>query len=319
MKFRNAFRILTDNFSNIYKLLIFRLVTGVLFFSIAYVIINRGLHEIFVSPEAQNIVQLFKDLLQELATGTEFSAFVGFRDEFIAALGNFLVILGTNMGAIIGSFIGICVIYLMSRFLNGTATFAMASVLNDRMTAYSKTTFSSAYFKNLGKSMLYQLIYVPLSFIYEVASVAACWFFFLYTPSLLPSWGILTVFLGLALSITGLFCLLAVKMTFISAWIPAILSDGKTVREGCSLSFKALKGFGNRFSNYLISIYLIFGGSFLLGICTFGSFLLLSIPAGILFILCLQLVFYYEDTGKKYFLSFRKISGADEIPDLMGE
>lgn len=319
MKFRNAFRILSDNFSNIYKLLIFRLVTGVLFFSVAYVIINRGLHEIFVSPEAQNLAKLFKDLFQEIATGTEFSAFVGFRDEFIAELGNFLILIGTNMGAIIGSFSGISIIYILTRILNGTATFAVASVLNDRMTAYSRTKFSSAYFKYLGKAVIYQLIYVPISFVYEVASVAACWFFFLYTPSLLPSWGLITIVLGLALSVTGLFCLLAVKMTFVSAWIPAILSDGKNVREGCALSFKALKGFGNRFSNYLMAIYLIFGGSVLLGICTFGSFLLIMIPAGIFFILCLQLVFYYEDAGKKYYLSFRKISGADGLPDSMGD
>lgn len=319
MRFRNAFRILLDNFSNVYKLLLFRIITGLISLSIAYVILTRGLHVIFESPEAQNISELFKDLLRTLSTGKpEFSQLVDFRDAMISAVAAFLVMVGTNVGSIVASFIGLCALYLFSRFLNGTASFAVGSVLNDRLAAYSRTKFSSAYFRNLGKSMLYHLIYVPIGFVYDIASLVACWFFFFYTPSLMP-WGGFTILLGLSLSVAAFICLQALKLTFISGWIPAMVTDGKGVLAGCRQSFQSLKGFGGRFSNYLVTIYLIAGVCVLFGICTFGSFLLIAVPAGLLMVLCLQFVFYYEDNNKKYFLSFRKISGADGKPESMGD
>lgn len=317
MRFRNAVRILADNFSNVYKLLLFRLVTGVLFASLLFVIINLGLQDITGSPEAETIVSLFSSLFEELKTGSEFGALVVYRDQITQAVTDFLAMLAQNIGSIVGSVVGVVVLYLIIRFINGTSTFAMGSILNDRMQSYSRTRFSSAYFKNLGKSAIYQLIYEPVSFLFDILCVLFCWFFFFYAPSLLPSSGFLTVLLGLALAVTAFICQQAIKLSFISAWIPAVVTDGKRVVEGCKASFRARKGFGGRFSSYLLAIYLIMALNVLLGLATFGSMLFITIPASYLFILCLQFVYYYEDTGKKYFLSFRKISGADGLPETM--
>lgn len=319
MRFRNALRILTDNFGNVYKLLLFRLVTGVLFASLTYVAINLGLQAITKSPEAQNVVELFSSLFKELKTGSDFGALVVYRDKITAAVADFFTMLAGNIGSIVGAVVGVAALYLVARFINGTSTFAMGSILNDRMQSYSRTRFSSAYFKNLGKSAIYQLIYTPVSFLFDVMCLLGCWFFFFYAPSLLPSSGFLTVLLGLSLSVTAFICLQAIKLSFISAWIPAVLTDGKKVVEGCKLSFRARKGFGGRFSSFLLAIYLIVAFNVVFGIFTLGSMLLITIPASYLFILCLQFVYYYEDTGKKYFLSFRKISGAEGLPESMDD
>ncbi len=319
MRFRNALRILSDNFGNVYKLLLFRLVTGVLFASLAFVTINLGLQDITHSAEAQNIVELFTSLFKELKTGSDFGALVVYRDEITLAVTEFFAMLAQNIGSIVGAVVGVLAIYLVARFINGTSTFAMGSILNDRMQSYSRTRFSSAYFKNLGKSAIYQLIYTPVSFLFDVLCILGCWFFFFYAPSLLPSNGFLTVLLGLSLSVTAFICMQAIKLSFISAWIPAVLTDGKRVGEGCKLSFRARKGFGGRFSSFLLAVYLIVALNVMFGIFTLGSMLLITIPASYLFVLCLQFVYYYEDTGKKYFLSFRKISGADGLPETMDD
>ncbi len=320
MKFRNAFRLMTDNFGNVYKLLLFRAVTGILFMSLVLVILERGLDIIVYSPEAVKITELFKEFFKELSTGSpNFEVLYGYRDNITAAVKDFFQMVGTKIGSIIASVVGIVVIYLFTRFLNGTANFAAGSILNDKMQAYSKTRFSSAYFQHLRKSVIYQIIYVPCSFLYDVLALAGCWFFFFYTPSLLPTSGILTVFLGLSLSVTAFIVLLAVKLTLISAWIPSIITDEMTVKAGMSKSFRAKKGFAGRLSSFLVAIYLIFGINVLFGLFTFGSMLLITIPASYFFILCLQFVYYYEENNKKYFVSFRKISGADGMPDGMGE
>ncbi len=318
MRFRNSIRLLIDNFGNVYKLFFFRLVTGALFLSAAYVIVTFGLHVIIESAEAERIILLLGDFLQALVTGN--TGFLnGFQAAFTSAVTDFFQLILTNIGSIVWSVVGMCLIYLLSRFLNGTALFAVGSVLNDKLESYSRTTFSSAYTKSSGKAMLYQIIYVPLTFVYDVLAILACWFFFFYTPSFLPSWGILTVFFGLSLAMLAFVCLQALKMACISSWIPSVVTGDEKVGSGFAASFRRLHGFGGRFSAYFVSIYLVIVVNALFAVFTFGSALLFTVPASYLFILCVQFVYYYEDTGKKFFLSFRKISGADGKPEGMGD
>ena len=243
----------------------------------------------------------------------------GFSEEFTQAIADFLVLLGKNIGSIVGSVVGVAALYLVSRFIGGTSMLAMGTIFNDKMETYGNTRFASAYFKNLTRATLYHLVYVPVGFLYDLASLVGCWFFFFYAPSFLPSWGFVSVFLGLALTLLAFVCLQAIKMTFISAWIPGIVTDNKGVYTACRDSFRMTKGFGSRFSNYLVAIYLIIVVNVLCGICTIGTSLLITIPASYLLILSLQFVNYYEDTGKKYFLSYRTISGADGKPEGMGD
>ena len=318
MRFRNAFRLTMDNFVNVYKLLLFRLITGVLFFSLTYVVINLGLHDIFSSAEVERIFTLAAEFFRSFVTDR--TAFLeSFQEEFTSAIGDFLALLGANIGSIVGSLIGVCVIYLVARFVNGTATFALGGSIHDKMKFYSRTGFVSAYFKNIGKSVKYQLIYVPLGFVYDVLSLIFCWFFFFFTPSLLPSWGVLTFLVGLSLAVAAYICLQAVKLTFISAWIPSVVAGDCSVTGGFVNSLKRFRGFGGRFSSFLMTIYLVVVLNVVCAVCTLGSLLLISVPASYLLILCVQFVYYFEDNGKKYFLSFRKISGADGKPESMGD
>lgn len=318
MRFRNAFRLVVNNFSNVYKLLLFRIVTDLIFVGLSYVVITLGLHTIFGSAEAQRVVELFTEFFKSLTSGN--TAFLStFSEEFTKAIAALLTLMGNRIGSIVGSVIGVALLYLAARFFNGTALFAMGTILNDKMETYGNTRFSSAYFKNLTKATLYHVAYVPVAFVYDLIALLACWFFFFFTPSFLPSWGFLTVFLGLSLSLLGFLCLQALKMTFVSAWIPAIVTDGKGVFSACRASFQSGKGFAGRFSSYLVASYLIVILNIVCGICTLGSALLLTVPASFLYILSLQFVNYYEDTDKKYFLSYRKISGADGKPEGMGD
>lgn len=318
MRLRNAFRILIYHFSSVYKLLLFRLVTNAVLLSLAYAVVSLGLHTIFTSAEAHNILTLIGEFFKAIASGnTEFLA--SFQTDFTEALTAFLTLLGANIGSIVLSVVGVCFTYLLARFLNGTAIFAMGDIVNGQMEFYGKTGFASAYTKNVGKAALYELIYVPVSFVYDLLAILLCWFCFFYVPGLLSLLGFLSVFTGLAFALTAFVCLEALKMSFISRWIPAVVTGGKSVGAGLKESLCSLRGFGGRFSSFLVAIYLIIALNVLFGLCTFGSMLFLTVPASYILMLNLQFVYYYEDTGKKYFLSFRTISGADGKPESMGD
>ena len=311
MRLRNSFRILTDDFSNAYKILLYRFITGVIGFSLAYVILTVNLRVIVDSGEIAEL----KRLLQEVAAAfisADAEYLQGFQVQFTAALKDLVALIGQNMSSIVGSVVGLCVIYLVSRFVNGLCTFAMGSVINDRMRLFTHAKFAPAYFSNLGKASLYQLVYVPLTFVYDVASVLICWFFFFYLLSFLPL--LLTVFLA----VTALVCLQALKLTAVSAWMPATIADGKRLGEAMRRSFGARKDFGVRFSTFLICVYAIVIGNVIAALFTVGSALLLTVPTSYLLLLCVQFVNYYEEERKKYFVSFHKIENAGDGTDVLG-
>jgi len=302
MRFRNAFHIAIDNFSNVFKLLAYRILTGALFMSLTYLVLRLGLSEIVSSPEMQNIKNLVKEFFPAL-----FADNSGWIQEFNAASLDFLHLLGKNIGSIVGSVIGVIVIYLVSRFANGLSVFAVAGCLGDRTSVGTRTSFSQSYFRNIGRGMLYHVIHVPLSFGYALLGGALCWFLFFYMPSLLAMHGLLAALISLALTLTAVALLASLKMTLISSWIPEIFT-GTSVAMAFRKSFCARKNFGKRFASYLIAIYMIIVFNVVFTLCTFGSALLFTLPASFLFILCLQFVHYYEDNDKKYFITFRKIA-----------
>ena len=301
-----------ENFASVYKLLLYRVITGIVFFSLTFVTLRLGLNFIVRSAEAGTLTGLVKDFLRALVTGNV-ERLQTFQPEFHEALLAFGELLLSRIGDIIGAVIGVAVIYLVSRFVNGLGVCAFAQIDQDRMSTYSRTKFSTAYFKGMGKGALYEVVYVPLSFAYDVISGLACWFFFFYLPSFLPAWGIVTTLIAISLTLTAYICLQALKMTLISAWMPAMI-DGQSLKSAMRTSILSRKNFGKRFSGYLVSIYLLFAANVALAVFTFGGALLLSVPFSFLLLLNIQFVHYYEDNGKKYFVTYSKIAGGEEEP-----
>ncbi len=310
MRFRRSLQIAIDNFGNVFKLLLYRLVTTVIFGSIVYVILSLALSSITGSAEWDKFLSVLYGFFKALFTG-ETDVLHTFQEDFHVAVTDLVLLISTKSASIIWCVVGVCLIYLLSRFVNGLALFAIAGVVHDRMDSFSRTSFSQAYFRNLTSAALYQVIYVPLCFVYDALMVLACWFFFFYAPSFLPSWGFLTVLLAITLTLTALVCLEALKMTCISAWIPATF-EGMGVGKALGQSFRSGKGFASRYVSFLVVIYFIIGGNILAGFATVGSALLLTVPFSYLWLLCVQFVGYYREHGKKYFASMEKIVGDED-------
>lgn len=313
MRFKNSFHIMTDNFVNVFKMLLYRLVTGIIFFSLAYVILKLSLSALVESEEMRRIVELVKDFILSIISGESRSLHT-FQEEFHVAIKDFVLLLGTKSGAIIGAVIGVCAIYLVARFMDGLSNYAIGDVLNDRMSVCARTTFSAAFFKNIGRASLYEVIYVPLSFVYDAVSILLCWFFFFYAPSFLPSWRFITIMFALSVTLLALICLQAIKLALISDWMPRMIADGKGAGSSLGYSLKRGKGFAKKFAGYLVASYIIFVTNCVFAVFTFGSALLISVPASFLFLLGMQFVNYYQDHGRKYFISSRDIVGGDDTP-----
>lgn len=308
MRFRNAFHITIDNFSSAFKMLLYRLVVAAITFSIVYVILRLALDTIVQSAEVETLKSMVGEFFRALVSGDS-AVLQDFQDNFHNALVDFLALLANNGGAIAGAIIGVCLMYLFSRFLNGLCLFAVAGTMYDRMSVFSRTSFSASYFKHLGNAALYEIIYVPLVFLYDAVGILICWFFFFYVPSFLPSWGFLPVILSLCLTITLIVFFQSLKMTLISSWIPSVISGEKRVGEGLRDTLRAKKGFWRRMATYVAAVYLVIVTNVAFGMCTVGSALFISVPLSFIFLLALQFVHAFEDNNRKYFISVHDIAG----------
>ena len=317
MAIKRAFRLLTDNFSNVFKLLLYRLVMGALFIGLSYFILDLGLRSLLEGEEMQHVIKMVGDFFEALLSGRT-TYLESFQANFTEALKALFVAFTADLSSIIGSFAGVVVLYLVFRFLNGIATFGMMSICFDRMSAFGKMSFSAAYFENLGRGVRYHLLYVPLSFVYDVLSLVLCWFFFFYTPSLMGGTTVLGVLLGLSLTIAVYIVLQSLKMTFISSWMPYAV-EHKEVMKGLRDSFTLKGKFCRRFVSFLLAIYLMVTINVVCGFCTLGSFLFITLPASALYLLWLQLVLYYHENGRKYYLHARKVVGDAETMPVESE
>lgn len=319
MRFRNAIHITIDNFTSVFKLLLYSVLTGGVFLSLSYLIIRLGLDGIISGSPTKTVTGLIKGFFNAIVTGNSEWIRDTFHNSFSVAFEEFKELIRNSAGAIAGTFVGVAVIYLLSRFVNGLGRIAVAGTMNDRMSTFSRTSFSSSYFKNIAKGALYEVMYVPLIFLYDILMLLICWFAFFEVPALLSISGWLSVLFSLSLTLTAVACFEALKMTLISAWIPAFIADGKKVTLAFRESLCAKKHFGRRFASFLVAVYLIIVINVVFALCTFGSALLVTLPLSFLFLLALQFVQYYEDNSKKYFISSRTIMGGEEKPKGLDE
>ena len=177
MRFRNSTRLLMENFKNVYKILLYKLVIGIVTAALIAALLLPGLIDILESTEMSALVGDIKGFLSVLIGGD--SAFLeGFQEHFGDTVSALMALIRSKMSQIVWSLVGVAVVYLLGRFLDTLGYFAVGSILNDRMATYAETPFAAAYVKNLGKASIYSVVYVPIVFLCDVATIALCWFLF---------------------------------------------------------------------------------------------------------------------------------------------
>ena len=308
MRFRNSIRLLMENFKNVYKILIYQLVVS---------LITTALSVAFVLPEILHIWD--SAALQEvLADGKEFlTAFFElnstelnhWKEQLFGANGSvkgLLNLLSAMRLEIILTIIGCVFVYLLKRFTDTLCYFAIGSILNDKMATYAETGFGTAYISNLGKASLYALVYVPVVFLFDVITLAACYVMLRFLP----------VFAALFLSATLIVVCQSLKLTFTSPWLPAMTADNKPLREAVRYKNDIEKRQTSKvFSTYLVTVYVVIILNIIAAVCTFGSALLVTIPASYLLFICEQYVNYYTMKGKKYFITYERIETNPDFGD----
>lgn len=306
MIFRNAINLLIDNFKLNFKYLLYLVIVSVVSAGLSAAIILPNVAFIFSSAELQAILELFKDFFAALTKGdTEFLS--GFSELLKTATSDFVIMFKSQTTNIVLTVISVVFITLISRFLGGIGNFTTGCVLNDRLSCYADISFTSAYIKNLGKSSFWLLFYVPLTFVYDILVIALCYLVFIVLLKIVNV-GILAVLFSFAISVTLYICSQAVKLTFANGMKPAIVADKEKLGKAIKKGFKSgWQNFGRLFATYVVTCYIILALNVVAVLFTFGSALLLTIPASYILMVCIEFISYYNIEKKKYFATADKI------------
>ena len=186
MRFANSIRLLMENFKQVFKLLIYRLVMGILVVALCSAFILPELKEIATEPATQTLVENFKKIFLSMVSHD-----YGSPSEHIAAVFgeggnlkqffNFILTMKTELLLVC---LGCVLVYLLKRFADTLVYFTFGSMLNDKMSTYTDTPFMTAFVANVGKATAYAALYVPIVFIMDVATIAVCFLFLRFYPYL---------------------------------------------------------------------------------------------------------------------------------------
>ena len=308
MRFRNSLRLLMENFKHVYKLFFSKLIITVVATALCCAFVLPELIEIWTSVEVEVLVEKLKEAMKVLFSADP-DAMEAIKEELLGENGAFkgvAKLLASMRTEILWVCIGCAVVYLIRRFAETVCHFTTGCMLNDKMSTYAETPFATSFVANLGKACTYSAVYVPVIFLFDVIMVGVAYFILTLTPALL----------GGFLSTTLIALCQAVKLTFTCRWMPAMTADGYKLSQTIRYADKKEKKQRAKvFSTYLVSVYCIMIINVMAVLATFGSALIVTVPASYFFLICVQYVNYYTLKGKKYFLTYEQIASNPDKGD----
>jgi len=295
MKFKHTFNVFVDNFSVTYKQLLYRLIILLISGVVLYFVLSPFVKGII--PELNKLLDSVKNFILNMLNGNV-NSIPEFKDNVVSAYEGLMELLKAKTSSFVLCGFLFLLIYLIASWFASIGNYAAAAVVNDKMALRSEAPFCLTMIKNLKSACIYSSIYVPLSILYDLLIGVGMFFFIFY---LLTSF--LPFLVGVFLFVLVIVLSVAVKMTFTSDWLPALVRGKTSHLEAFKYTFsRKNKNTFNVLSNFLVIILIIIGINVAALICTLGVGLLITIPASYLVLTSFQLVNYYDREEIKYFV-----------------
>ncbi len=298
MKLMNAIRLTIANFKSAYKSMFYRLLTFLLGVVLVYVWFYASLKNLFSNACFKELFSNIGGVIRSFLGHGEGSKYAELVSQSIRDCVNFVKADPTDF---VVAFFGLLFILLLYRFLSGYSNFAMGNLINDHMSTISHYAYLSSLFRSFGKSTVYQLVYTVFTFVFDVAIILLSGLVFFVGIE----------FIGVfAFPVTVLcFVLLsALRLTLTSQFLPSVICkhDGvwKSFVKSCKLGWG---NFRKLYGMYVLAVSLIYYLVVSVGVITFGAGLIMIIPLGYTFLICIQFSTYYSMHLMKYYIDYDHI------------
>lgn len=305
MKFKHTFHVFIDNFSVTFKQLLYRLIIMVIAAVFYALIITPFKNALTGSEDYVSLVGGIKGFLNHLVQGRP-TDLAHSTEQIKTAFDNLLVLISQNRANIVWGVAGIVAVHFVEKFFMGLGNYAAAAVINDKMALRANSSFFLSLIRNLKEASLYNLMYVPMSLVYDAAVLLGLYFlifkglFFIAVP------------LQLCLFVTLLIFAIAVKMMFTTDWLPALIRGKKGQGKAFLYAFdRRRKNSLNVLANFFVIAMLIYLMNVVGAVFSLGAACLITVPSSYVILLCFEFVNYYDRNELKYFIDKKTIIKPD--------
>lgn len=302
MIFKHAFHVFVDNFSAVYKQLLFRLVVLLVAGAICIAGVYPFIKELIDSSQFNTITNGVRGFITNLLNGN-IGELQSLSEKVQKAYAEFIELLNAKLTQVVCGGLLLLLIIVIAKWFMGICNFATASIINDKMALRANQSLLGAAIKNLKVATVYNAIYVPLSVLYDVI-IGVGMFYLFFTLLQSVAYFFVCVFLFVLAVITAM----TVKMTFTCDFLPALIRGKMGQRAAIKYAFSQKnKHTLGVMSNFAVIIMIIFALNMAALLLTFGVGMLLTVPASYVIIISFEMVNYYDREEIKYSLDDKTI------------
>lgn len=298
MRFKNAVKLVFSNFGIIYKVLLYKVIVYLLLGIIGGLIVVPNFKDLVVGSKIGALVHSAWEVVRSIFTSGDLPAA---QQAFTETLTFFNEYMAAHIDSMYVLLIVIGIMYFAGVFFSGVGDYAVGEVTDERMSSLANRGFCVCLFKNLGKACLFSLIDLAITFVFTAVSALIVVSLFVFTFKYI---GVLTV----CISIFVMTLLNALRKTFLTDFMPRLITEGNGISEAFTKSVRIKKkNFVRIFTNYFTINMVLFYLNISFAICTFFTGLIITLPITTILTLCFRFVNYYTLNGKKFYISYDEI------------
>jgi hypothetical protein len=304
MSIKNSIKLLLNNFSTVWKILIYQIIVFAVSLALLAGFVLPNLIYIYNSVSGTG---LFQNAINVANAFLERGDLTQSIEAFKVSLESASAVMAENASRLVLSYLFIFIILIFSNLLSGMSGLAVSDMINGDMSANAKYGFMSRFIITMGKNIKYQLARLVTEIPAYIVIAFCVWQCF----SLLFNYiGIFSLFFAFAL----LIIMLSFMQAFFCLWLPQITVEGTKIFPSIAMGVKKIKPhYLQTVSGFaFINVFLVFM-NMMLAFFTCGAGLLLSVPMSTFFIIIYRLVVYYDINGLKYYVDSNTIISPKEL------
>ena len=290
MSFKNSFRLLTTNFSVVWKQLLYLLIISVFSFGIAYCIFLPALDIL----KSEGVISQFAEIFETIYTAPK-EIITACKDAIL----HLFEVIKSNF-SIIGANVIFSLFFAKFVFdvLKYISYYNVTNVMYMKLTSYLDIGYTRNLISNIWPSLRYALSRFVLSVPFDLI-IAVCLILFLKFIS-----GTLTIIFGLFIFIAIFIVITSIKISLFTPFATVMIEKQYPPFKAFMIGNKKIKkSFTRVFSNAIVAIMTLIVANLFLGVFTVGAGLLITIPATLVFICILNLTSYLGASGERYYLT----------------
>lgn len=289
MNYKNSMKLMTSNFSFVWKQLAYNLVRLAIIAGLAVLVSNP-----IVKLLVQNgVAEKFANLWQIIYTD-----FASFLSELKSLIVLFASTISQNISSIWFSIVlFFLVTIIINNFLKNVGKFAMTDMAHNQFTSLNKQGFCHSIVSKFGQNAKYSITKVLLDIPFDVLKVLYVTVYCLSLDSLpLAIFGITALIILYTITF-------ALQLSLYNAIAVEMISNRTNPFRAILKGYKCNKDFFRVFSNAIIIVLTIIISNVIVGIFSLGAGLLITLPASFVLVTIFELVSYYGNIGQRYYLS----------------